>query len=221
MFVLVAQRPEFLDKWSPLLSARGEVSVVDGLPGLQVKLQAGLPAAIVVDRLLLGDAAPGFLAVLKSLCGESCLLLGDTGYQAEDELLALAAGIAACCDASLGARDIDRIVGIVLDGGIWISPKTLPELANRLQSLTVRPADGAAAEKTLAGLGELTQRQRDVADLVAKGESHQRIARRLDITERTVKSHLTTIFDKLGLTDRLQLALFVSRRSSDRPADTQ
>ena len=211
MFVLVARRPGFLSKWMPVLAARGEVVVVGGLPELQVRLQDGLPDAVVVDRLLLGELAPGFLPVLSRLCGDACLLLGDTSYQAEDELLALAAGIVACCDAALTETDIDRIVGIVLDGGIWISRQTLPELAGRLQALAVRPADrerGQAAD----GLDGLTQRQRNVAELVAQGESNKKIARRLDITDRTVKAHLTTIFEKLGLTDRLQLALFVTRR---------
>jgi DNA-binding NarL/FixJ family response regulator len=213
VFVLVAQRPEFLGKWTPVLSKRGDVFVADGLPGLQAKLQIGPPRAVVVDRLLLGETAPGFLLILKRLCGDACLLLGDTSYDASDELLALAAGVTACCDETLADSDIGRIVGIVLDGGLWISRLALPELADRLQVLNTPTTNHPAGGRTVE-LDALTQRQRDVAELVAQGESNKVIARRLNITDRTVKAHLTTIFEKLGLTDRLQLALFVTRRSS-------
>ena len=57
----------------------------------------------------------------------------------------------------------------------------------------------------------LTSRQLDVARLVGKGESNKAIARILGITDRTVKAHLTTIFDKLGVADRVHLALYVTR----------
>jgi DNA-binding NarL/FixJ family response regulator len=50
--------------------------------------------------------------------------------------------------------------------------------------------------------------------LIGGGESNKQIARRLDITERTVKAHLTEIFRKLGITDRLRLALLVTNGSN-------
>jgi DNA-binding NarL/FixJ family response regulator len=54
---------------------------------------------------------------------------------------------------------------------------------------------------------ELTTREREVAELIAGGASNKDIAERLGITERTVKAHLTSVFQKLGLTSRLQLAV--------------
>ena len=58
-------------------------------------------------------------------------------------------------------------------------------------------------------LENLTKREYEIAILVGRGESNKQIARRLDITERTVKSHLTEIFRKLAITDRIKLALLV------------
>jgi DNA-binding NarL/FixJ family response regulator len=55
----------------------------------------------------------------------------------------------------------------------------------------------------------LTTREREVALLAANGASNKTIASDCDITERTVKAHLAAIFEKLHLTDRLQLALRV------------
>ena len=58
----------------------------------------------------------------------------------------------------------------------------------------------------------LTPREREIALLVGAGVSNKAIAQRLDITERTVKAHLGAVFNKLGVTGRLQLALRVTAR---------
>ena len=55
---------------------------------------------------------------------------------------------------------------------------------------------------------ELTEREQQVLALVAQGLPNKLIARRLAITERTVKGHLTHIFDRIGVTDRTQAALW-------------
>lgn len=59
-------------------------------------------------------------------------------------------------------------------------------------------------------LAALTQREREVALCVARGESNKEIARKLDLAERTIKAHLTGIFEKLGVRDRLRLALLLN-----------
>ena len=68
-------------------------------------------------------------------------------------------------------------------------------------------------------LENLTKREYEIALLVGRGESNKQIARQLDITERTVKAHLTEIFRKLAISDRIKLALLVkeSANSSNRP----
>ena len=55
----------------------------------------------------------------------------------------------------------------------------------------------------------LTQREKEVADLVAQGLKNRAIGHKLGIAERTVKNHLQSIFDKLGVANRLELALRV------------
>jgi DNA-binding NarL/FixJ family response regulator len=60
--------------------------------------------------------------------------------------------------------------------------------------------------------GELTEREREVLELVGDGLPNKLIARRLGITEKTVKSHLTRVFQAIGVTDRTQAALWVQRR---------
>jgi two-component system, NarL family, nitrate/nitrite response regulator NarL len=62
-------------------------------------------------------------------------------------------------------------------------------------------------EERLDRLAALTSREIQIARSVAEGRSNRDIATQLGITEQTVKNHLTSIFEKVGVTSRLQLAL--------------
>ena len=69
-----------------------------------------------------------------------------------------------------------------------------------------------AMNGTTGRFAVLTPREIEIARLIGQGASNKRIARQLSITERTVKAHLTMIFRKTGVDDRVKLALMVSRR---------
>jgi DNA-binding NarL/FixJ family response regulator len=64
---------------------------------------------------------------------------------------------------------------------------------------------------TPAPQDQLSDREREVLTLVADGLANKQIARHLSITERTVKAHLTSIFQRIGVTDRTQAALWAER----------
>jgi DNA-binding NarL/FixJ family response regulator len=68
-------------------------------------------------------------------------------------------------------------------------------------------ADRAARPATI----ELTAREREVLALVVQGMANKQIARRLGISEKTVKGHLTNLFQRIGVTDRTQAALWAER----------
>jgi DNA-binding NarL/FixJ family response regulator len=79
------------------------------------------------------------------------------------------------------------------------------------------PLDPRAARTILSARAEpdplaaFSQRERDVLDLLVQGLANKLIARRLEISEKTVKSHLTRIFREIGVTDRTQAALWAER----------
>ena len=56
----------------------------------------------------------------------------------------------------------------------------------------------------------LSVREQETAELLARGASNKEIARELDITERTVKAHVSALLEKLGARDRLQLSLIIN-----------
>jgi DNA-binding NarL/FixJ family response regulator len=80
------------------------------------------------------------------------------------------------------------------------------------------PLSPKAAQALVAARGEreaepqLTPREDEVLSLLAEGLPNKLIARRLDISEKTVKAHLTSIFQRIGVTDRTQAALWAHRR---------
>lgn len=67
------------------------------------------------------------------------------------------------------------------------------------------------AQRTPGPLDALTEREREVLSLVAEGLPNKQIARRLEITEKTVKAHLTSVFRSIGVNDRMQAGLWARR----------
>ena len=91
----------------------------------------------------------------------------------------------------------------LVEGQTWFAPDLLSkalELARLNQSTNI-PAHA---------LDDLTSRERDVAMAVSKGLSNKQIATDLGISERTVKTHLTRVFEKLNIKDRVALAIMLS-----------
>lgn len=180
------------------------------------------PALADAALIVIDVAAPGYdshlLHRIKEANPTVRLLLAGAQLPPDQELAALAAGAMGCCSPDLGAAQVQRILSIVEDGGVWISNAALPKLLQRLRSRGDAVSIPAAAsppkpdpQPASGSIASLTQREQEIAHMVAAGDSNKVIARKLDITDRTVKSHLTTIFQKLNVHDRLQLALLVNK----------
>jgi DNA-binding NarL/FixJ family response regulator len=79
------------------------------------------------------------------------------------------------------------------------------------------PLDPRAASEVLGArtrarpAADLTAREREVLELLADGLANKQIARKLGISEKTVKTHLTSVFQRIGVTDRTQAALWAQR----------
>jgi DNA-binding NarL/FixJ family response regulator len=108
------------------------------------------------------------------------------------------------------------VVTAVQRGELWIRRTLSWHLLNELVTITQEKTKIKQAVGEL--LANLTQREYEIATLVGNGETNKQIARRLDITERTVKAHLTEVFRKLDIADRLKLALIV--KGSIYPGDS-
>lgn len=109
----------------------------------------------------------------------------------------------------LAAVPVLQQVGQVVEvGGLWLGVDLMRQLvfatANILSSAPLEPIP----QKSHLDL--LSVREQDVAKAVASGKSNKEVAKELDITERTVKAHLSAVFEKLQVRDRLHLVLVLS-----------
>ena len=129
----------------------------------------------------------------------------------EQALRALEVGARGYCHAFATPELLREVALVVRHGGLWVGPELLARVIRAAAPAARADAEGPAAGAVLAAL---SAREREVAEAVAEGLTNKVVAARLGITERTVKAHLATVFDKLGVRDRLQLALRVSRRPS-------
>jgi len=92
----------------------------------------------------------------------------------------------------------------VAAGALWFDP----------QALVAR--GGESTEAPAAPTAELTTREREVVELVAEGLRNEEVGRRLGISEKTVRNHLTAVYQKLGVSGRLELVLFAVRHGLGR-----
>ena len=119
----------------------------------------------------------------------------------EEGLVAFSAGAAGYCNSLAIPAVLRQVSTVVEQGGLWVGQDLMRRL---FSALTARAAPAQTS------LGVLSVREHQVAQAVARGGTNKEIARAMGITERTVKAHLTAIFEKLGVRDRLQLSLIVN-----------
>ncbi len=128
----------------------------------------------------------------------------------QETAAALAAGATGYCHALATPELFSKIAMVVSNGGFWVGEEFLSQLAGNI-SQALPPAE-MQPEPTV--LESLSKREREVALQVQMGASNKEIASALDITERTVKAHLGSIFQKLDIRNRLQLSLLISQEPS-------
>lgn len=100
---------------------------------------------------------------------------------------------------------LQQVSQVVEVGGLWLGVDLMRQLVFATTNI-IQPASDQAQ------LNLLSAREQDVAKAVAAGKSNKEVARELDITERTVKAHLSAVFEKLHVRDRLHLVLVLSGR---------
>jgi len=149
-----------------------------------LRLQPSLPAAMQIQALAV--SAP-------------LIILSDAPD--DDQALAVfslaARGYA---NSHAAVETLKQIARVVDQGGLWIGVSLMQRMLTGMRNVPVAPRAEPAAYN-------MTGRELEVARAIAAGASNKEVARQLNITERTVKAHVSGLFVKLGVQDRLQLAL--------------
>lgn len=127
-----------------------------------------------------------------------------TSFADDDKIFpAIQAGATGYLMKDVSPQDLAKAIRMARDG----EPLLHPDIARRLMTEVARGTRGASD-----GIERLTEREVEVLKLVARGRSNKEIARDLTLSEKTVKTHVSNILQKLDLADRTQAALLAVRR---------
>src|SRR5579863_8290972 len=102
-------------------------------------------------------------------------------------------------------------------GEIWLDSHTTAAVMRQFQTGTESSSSGSSGKGRERS--PLSTREREIVALVAQGYKNKEMAEKMFISEQTVKNHLHNIFDKLGVSDRLELALYAIHKGLHLPAD--
>jgi DNA-binding NarL/FixJ family response regulator len=176
---------------------------------------------------VVGEAANGAEAVELSRTVRPDLVLFDWKMQETPGLVALRELCRAARDARVllltAAIDPPDVAAALTVGacGVVLKESAAALLIEQIHRVMAGHEESASnVRQPYRHAFELTARERDVAREVASGYGNKDIAKKLMMSEKTVKHHLTRIFEKLGVSTRLELALFVVRKGWQPPATT-
>ncbi|MBB5018229.1 DNA-binding NarL/FixJ family response regulator [Chitinivorax tropicus] len=197
--IIMSADPGLLQHWGALAS-RHPVTILNQWLPLP---PPSIDVMVIIDTLLPGLPPCTDNHIAELTARYKTILVSSTPSDAEG-VSWLSNGAAGYCHAFAAHGTLQQVLDVVGGGGLWVGRSLLATLLRSMQTLP------AATTATVAPLTTLTEREQEVARLAAKGQSNKEIARQLDITERTVKAHLTSVFQKLGVSDRLQLTLLIN-----------
>lgn len=173
------------------------LAAVDAVRNLQpdvLLLDLAMPKASGLEtlRLLIGHNLPTRVIVLTAAIGR---------IETVQAVQLGARGVVLKADAS---RLLFESIVAVADGHFWLGSQKLPDQEKALRK-ALNTGDQQPSEF------DLSPREREIVAALAEGMSNREMAQRFGLSEVTVKHHLNSIFDKCGVSNRLELALFALR----------
>lgn len=195
----------------PTLQVVGEAS--DGMEAIEKTVSLDPDIVLMELKLPRVDG----LTVLRSIqarAGRSKVILFSSSENKEEFVEAMKLGCSGILSKDSAIGLIEKSIQKVFAGEIWLDSNTTAAVIRQFASPTDFPAvHGATNGKTNRERAQLSQREREIIILIAQGYKNKEIAEKMFITEQTVKNHLHNVFDKLGVSDRLELALYAIHNS--------
>jgi DNA-binding NarL/FixJ family response regulator len=198
--VFITARPQPIPRW---LEAFPDALLIHGQDAAKPD-RAALAGASVIWLHATGDdlALSELVGSVKNLAQNTPIVVLSNVPEDAQGMAVLTAGASGYCSALTLPAVLRQVAGVVEHGGLWVGPQLMRRL---MQGLSARNSEAPEP-----ALGVLSQRERQVAEAVARGSTNKEIARVMGITERTVKAHLSAAFEKLGVRDRMALSLIVN-----------
>jgi DNA-binding NarL/FixJ family response regulator len=207
---VIDDHPVVREGLAMLFAASGEVRVVGSAAsasGAVADLAGHAPDVLLLDLDLGAEDGLAWLPRLTAAAPRAKTLILTALRDPTRDEAALRAGARGLVHKDASPDLLVQAIGVVAAGGLWFDPRVL-EAASR---------PGEPADPTSGRLASLTPREREIVMLIGEGLRNEEAGRRLGISEKTVRNHLTAIFDKLGVSGRLELLVFAYRHGLARP----
>ncbi|MGE0882749.1 MAG: response regulator transcription factor [Blastocatellales bacterium] len=162
------------------------------------------PDIILLDLDLGDEDGLDLLPKLLDVAKQAKVIILTGSYNNDVHAEAVRCGASGVVTKANAFDVLINAIEAVMAGEVWLDQKTTAKLLGEL-SRSRRPQQIDPDE---AKIGTLSPREREVIKLVGEGLKNQQIANRLFISETTVRHHLTSIFDKLELSDRVELIIY-------------
>jgi NarL family two-component system response regulator LiaR len=164
------------------------------------KARALQPDIVLLDVVLKDGSSVEAIEQILQVSSKSRVLV-LSGQGAENVMPTLRRGARGFVSKDTASDHLLEAIQAVLEGGIWSEPKATGKLVDEMR----------AREKQRKKEEDLTPREQEVLQLVGEGKRNAEIARILCISEHTVKTHVSSLMQKLEIDDRLQLTLYAAR----------
>ena len=189
-----------------LLEFDGSIEVIaqagDGVECLDL-LKTNHPDVLLLDINMPKKNGLEVLRVLKDRKSKVKVLVLTVHNETEYLMKAVDIGIDGYVLKDSESSELKKAIFAIVDGETYIQPSLIPALNSKMIE---KDKDGAKIDL-------LTRRELEVLKLLAVGMYNKEVAEKLDISERTVKNHVSNIFKKIEVTDRTQAAVFAIRNN--------
>ncbi len=172
-------------------------------------IRAATPDVVLVDVHLPGGGGKAIIDAVLRTNPETRFLALSVSDAAEDVIAVIRAGARGYVTKSIGPDELVDAVQRVHDGDAVFSPRLAGFV---LDAFAGEPIAASAGVVDDPDLDKLTARERDVLRLIARGYTYKEIARRLEISVKTVETHVSAVLRKLQLSTRHELTRWASDR---------
>ena len=190
--------------WNQVVSVGTELTRVEGRSEVHLAIESA-PSYYQYCFVYLSDKSfsqdvEDVVALRAAFPNQKIIVFPNQASQSA-ALRLFSVGVSGQCAPYIGQEQLSLVLSVVDSGEIWGGKAFIQQLISQSSIDVVADAKNE--------LEELSDRELIVAEFIAQGLSNKEIATKMDITERTVKAHLTSIFKKTNTKDRLALALLV------------
>jgi two-component system nitrate/nitrite response regulator NarL len=212
--VIADDHPIFRDGLRRLLEAESDLKVIgeaaDGQEAVKLVRQLK-PDILLLDLAM--PRSPGLEALREMSSGQSSsnavrVILLTAAAEKNQIVEALQLGARGIVLKDSATQLLLKSIHAVMAGEYWVGRESVSNLVQYLRNL-VQSSEGEARQRKFG----LTPRELEVVSAVVAGFSNKEIAKHFKISEDTVKHHVSNIFDKIGVSTRLELALFAVNHS--------